>query len=120
MGYTLLYTNNMERTVQLYHMMPDLIKAILVESPDTHECFEDEENCILSSRNPDGIPVWKIFSFNFWTGADHPLGRPWTLSPEEVSRSNTIRLLYSAIAWNRRVCHSHSSHTITERSAHIL
>ena len=85
MGYTFLYTLNIERTVQLYHMMPELIKAIIMEGSDAHACFEDEQNCVLSGRNPDGIPAWKIFSFHFWTGSDNPLGRNWTLSPEDVS-----------------------------------
>lgn len=85
MGYTFLYTLNIERTVQLYHMMPELIKAVIVESSDARACFEDEQNCVLSGRNPDGIPAWKIFSFHFWAGSDNPLGRNWTLSPEDVS-----------------------------------
>jgi len=66
-------------------MIPDMVKAVIVESDDAFICFEDEENCILSSRNPDGIPAWKIFSLHFWTDAGNPLGRKWTLSPEEVS-----------------------------------
>lgn len=80
----------MERAIQLYHMMPDMVKAILVEPPDSHLCFEDDENCILSHRNPDGIPVWKIFSFSFWTHPDHPLGRKWTLSPEGKSTYQSL------------------------------
>ena len=64
----------MERTVQIYQIIPDLVKAILVEADDTFACFEDGDNCILSSQNPDGIPLWKIFSFHFWMGAEHPLG----------------------------------------------
>jgi hypothetical protein len=75
----------MERIIQLYHMIPDLVMAIIVESHETFTCFEDEENCILSSGNPHGIPAWKLFSFHFWPGSDNPLGRNWTLSPEDVN-----------------------------------
>jgi hypothetical protein len=84
MGYTFLYTNNMDRAVDIYQMMPDLVKMLIVQGEDAYGCFADEENCILSDRNPDGIPAWKIFSFNFWTGPESPLGRNWTLSPEDV------------------------------------
>lgn len=82
MGYTFLYANNMDRVIQLYHMMPSLVKSILTDGDDASKCFEDEENCILSAQNPDGIPAWKIFSFYFWIDPDNPLGRNWTLSPE--------------------------------------
>ena len=90
MGYTFLYAYNMERIVQIHHLIPDLIKAIIVESYDSFACFKDEENCILSGENPDGIPAWKLFSMHFWTGANNPLGANWTLSPEDVSRYTSI------------------------------
>jgi len=83
MEYTFLYAPNIERIVQIHHLIPDLVKAIIVESYDTFACFEDEENCILSGENPDGIPAWKLFSLHFWTGADNPLGSNWTFSPED-------------------------------------
>lgn len=67
-------------------MMPDLVKAVIVEASDSHVCFADEEYCIMSSLNPEGIPAWKIFSFHFWGFPDNPLGGNWTLSPENVSR----------------------------------
>jgi hypothetical protein len=85
MGYTFLFASSVEQTVQFYHMMPDLVKAIFMEPPDSNVCFEDEENCVLSARNPDGIPAWKIFSFHFWAFPANPLGHNWTLSPENVS-----------------------------------
>jgi hypothetical protein len=79
-------------TVQLYHMIPDLVKAVLVEPSDTYACFKDVENCVRSSQNPDGIPLWKLFSFHFWAGRAHPLGPNWTLSPEDVSHRSAIHL----------------------------
>jgi hypothetical protein len=74
----------MDRVIQLYHMMPNLVKSILTDGDDASKCFEDEENCILSAQNPDGIPAWKIFSFSFWRYSANPLGGNWTLSPEAV------------------------------------
>ena len=81
----------MERAVQIYYMIPDLVKIIITQSEDAYACFANK-NCILSDQNPDGIPAWKIFSFNFWTGPDSPLGRQWTLSPEDVSRCTSWTL----------------------------
>lgn len=75
----------MERTIQLYHMMPHLVKAIIVENEDAYKCFEDKENCVLSETNPDGIPAWKLFSFFFWPMQQNPLGSLWTLNPEKYT-----------------------------------
>jgi hypothetical protein len=84
LGYTYIYTPNNERTVQLYHVFRGLIKAIFIEEQDTNACFDDPK-CMLSEHNPSGIPIWKIFSFNWWTGAVGPLANKWTLNPEDVS-----------------------------------
>jgi hypothetical protein len=137
MGYTFLYTKHIEQTVQLYRMMPDLVKVLIMEGNEVFSCFKDEDNCILSPRNLDGIPVWKMLSFNFWTGPSNPLGRNWTLSPDLV-RATSLIFDYidfhgfstpwkdtpltptSAIAWNLRVCCSHLFHTLTENVVDTL
>ncbi|KAJ7740045.1 hypothetical protein DFH07DRAFT_751970 [Mycena maculata] len=82
LGYTYLYTQNNERTLQLYHIFRGLIKAIFIEEQETNACFNDPK-CVMSSRNPSGIPVWKMFNFNWWTGAVGPLANNWTLNPED-------------------------------------
>lgn len=66
--------------------MPHLITAIIVEQEYTFKCFEDKENCILSEINPDGIPAWKLFSFQFWPVISNPLGASWTLIPEDYNK----------------------------------
>ncbi|KAJ7291724.1 hypothetical protein C8J57DRAFT_1588283 [Mycena rebaudengoi] len=82
LGYTYIYSPNNERTLQLYHIFRGLVKAIFLDGGDTNACFKDAK-CILSPQNPSGIPVWKMFSFNWWTGAEGPLGHKWTLNPED-------------------------------------
>lgn len=84
MGYTFLYALNMERTVQLYQMFPHLVKVVLAEADEVEECFRNDEHCVLSGRNPDGIPAWKIFTMHWWTTENNPLGHKWTLNPEDV------------------------------------
>ncbi|KAJ7770987.1 hypothetical protein DFH07DRAFT_879501 [Mycena maculata] len=92
MGYTYLYgyngEKNMDRTIQLYQMFPDLVKAILVEDPVAYWCFSEGE-CVRSDYNPNGLPIWKIFSFSFWVQAAHPLGHDWTLSPEDYHKEHS-------------------------------
>ncbi|KAF7360328.1 hypothetical protein MVEN_00762300 [Mycena venus] len=82
LGYTYLYSPNNERTLQLYHVFRGLITAIFIEERETNACFNDPK-CVLSSSNPSGIPVWKMFSCNWWTGAVGPLKNNWTLNPED-------------------------------------
>ncbi|KAJ7683009.1 hypothetical protein B0H17DRAFT_942269 [Mycena rosella] len=84
LGYTFIYTPNNERSLQLYHVFRELIKALFIEETETNACFNDPK-CIMSPHNPSGIPVWKMFSFNWWTGAVGPLANNWTLNPEDVS-----------------------------------
>ena len=75
----------MDHTLQLYQMFPDLVLAIIAEGDEIETCWHDEDDCLLSERNPYGLPAWKLFAFHFWTSAAHPLGHNWTLSPEPVS-----------------------------------
>ncbi|KAF8187026.1 hypothetical protein K438DRAFT_1835497 [Mycena galopus ATCC 62051] len=82
LGYTYLYTPNNERTLQLYHVFRGLITAIFVEQKITNACL-DNPQCILSSSNPSGIPLWKFFNFYWWTGSVGPPRNKWTLSPED-------------------------------------
>jgi len=49
------------------------------------KCFENKCTCVKNGANPDGIPVWKIFSFYFWKEPNNPLGSRWTLAPEDYA-----------------------------------
>lgn len=60
MNYTILYSLNIDRAVQLYQTFPQLVKAIFLEPPDVWDCYRDEESCVQSERNPHGIPIWKV------------------------------------------------------------
>ncbi|KAJ7033664.1 hypothetical protein C8F04DRAFT_1210791 [Mycena alexandri] len=82
LGYTFIYTPNNERTIQLYHIFRGLVTAIFTEERDVNACFKDTE-CVQSSQNPSGIPLWKLFAWNWWTGAVGPLKNKWTLNPED-------------------------------------
>jgi hypothetical protein len=86
LNYTLIYTTSIEHTVLTYHMLQDLVVAVFWEPSSAHACFTDIAFCAKSDSNPLGIPVWKIFSFHFWTSPENPLGRQWTLSPENYTK----------------------------------
>lgn len=68
-----------------YQLFPDLVVAVLMEDAVVDECFSDGVNCVKTNHNPDGIPLWKMFSFFFWTTPNHPMGGRWTLAPENYT-----------------------------------
>ncbi|KAJ6597112.1 hypothetical protein DFH09DRAFT_112393 [Mycena vulgaris] len=82
-----IHSNN-ERTIQLHHIFRGLIKALFIEvasippAEATKPCFIDPK-CLLSPTNPNGIPVWKMFFFNWWPDAVGPLANNWTVNPED-------------------------------------
>lgn len=44
---------------------------------------DQEWQCTQAPDFPQGIPLWKMLGFLFWTASDiHPLGAQWTMSPE--------------------------------------
>ena len=79
-------------------MLPDLVRMIIMDDWEVFNCVDDIEDCVLTDKNPTGIPSWKLFTFNFWPHNAHPLGSPWNLSPEDYSgadHGNSSYLGYS-------------------------
>ncbi|KAJ8690374.1 hypothetical protein PTI98_011802 [Pleurotus ostreatus] len=81
MGYTTIYAPKNDELARTYRRFPDLVKAVILEGADSKRCFDDPK-CIKTPGHPLGVPVWKMFSFHFWTGADRSTWKSWTLSPE--------------------------------------
>ena len=79
-------------------MLPDLVRMIIMDDWEVFNCVDDIEDCVLTDKNPTGIPSWKLFTFIFWPHNAHPLGSPWNLSPEDYSgadHGNSSYLGYS-------------------------
>ncbi|KZT20785.1 glycosyltransferase family 18 protein [Neolentinus lepideus HHB14362 ss-1] len=91
MNYTFIYSKNNVELAAQYRQFPDLVKVIIIECEAAANCFSSSD-CIKSEHNPLGVPVWKLFSFHFWTGDCHPLGGAWTLSPENYPERTTNSL----------------------------
>ena len=85
MGYTYIYAWSNERVSQIYEMFPQFVKMVIMQEWDVFTCVQNVESCVLTDKNPTGIPPWKLFTFNFWPHNAHPLGPPWNLSPEDYS-----------------------------------
>ena len=66
----------------MFKLMHKLVK-IIIANPDWIFGCVGESVCVRNpTENPHGIPVWMMFSFDFWTFDSHPLGAGWTLDPE--------------------------------------
>ncbi|KAJ7758379.1 hypothetical protein B0H16DRAFT_1535994 [Mycena metata] len=94
LGYSYLYAINQAHTSQLYNIFREIVPLIIFNVPDDTTCFHDQE-CVLTKNRPHGIPAWKIFSFHFWDSPANPLGKKWTMSPENVKSSGNTYLGYS-------------------------
>ncbi|KAH7076325.1 hypothetical protein BKA62DRAFT_628481 [Auriculariales sp. MPI-PUGE-AT-0066] len=88
LGYTYLICDKREQMAPLYRIFPDQTVAVIAHPSWIPECMQDD-SCIKSHKHPEGIPLWKILSFEFWRGPWHPLGPNWTLSPEDLNNGNT-------------------------------
>lgn len=88
MGYSVLITGDIERTIQMYHIFHNFV-VMVVSEPDKTTAFWAHD-LVRSPTNPAGIPVWKLFEYQFWGQSINPLGPKWTLNPEDVS----IRFLF--------------------------
>ncbi|KAJ6471157.1 hypothetical protein C8R47DRAFT_988443 [Mycena vitilis] len=111
LGYSYLYSSSRD-IIQLYQMFRQLVSVIMVDATDSEDCFNDPD-CVLSEHKPHGIPAWKIFSFHFWDSPHNPLGRKWTLSPEDVKSEGNTYLGYSIESQCARptfIPHQHRPH----------
>ncbi|KAK6907327.1 hypothetical protein I203_101319 [Kwoniella mangroviensis CBS 8507] len=114
LNYTLLYTFESMDTLTLYQGLSDKVQTILWEGNQLDACvkrnstnWETYENdhtsgkfqnassislkrfgCIKTTDYQEGVPLEKSFTFHFWQGPANPLGRQFTLSPENYTLFN--------------------------------
>jgi len=81
LGYSYFFLSSNQQMVQLYQMFPDLVKVVFLEPSEVEDCRR-AEFCVLRPDYPEGVPLWKLFSFLFWQNQGHNLGPQWTLNPE--------------------------------------
>ncbi|KAJ7265868.1 hypothetical protein B0H12DRAFT_173853 [Mycena haematopus] len=82
LGYTVLYAESLREAVQVYRLLPDLVRIVIVDDWHSFMCWQDKHECLRTEQNPTGIPGYKLLSFYFWPFPRHPLGPRWILSPE--------------------------------------
>ncbi|KZP25595.1 hypothetical protein FIBSPDRAFT_1041421 [Athelia psychrophila] len=102
LGYTYLFAPTLSHTLHLYQTLPTLTAAIITDPWSITVCASKPgepdpanpltqgfartghfaDGCVRTPQSPAGIPLWKMLGFYFWPFPGHPLGMPWTLSPE--------------------------------------
>ncbi|KAJ7698993.1 hypothetical protein B0H17DRAFT_926941 [Mycena rosella] len=82
LDYTVINAQDVLEAAQLYRMVPDLVKMVIVNDEVLFACWKDTSQCRRTAQNPSGIPIYKMFSFYFWLFLNHPLGAKWVLLPK--------------------------------------
>lgn len=95
-----------------YSLFPAHVLALFLANDQVWDCYKSPD-CLEPSSNSSSmshdlpattlnplalIPLHKMFTLSFWTHPDHPLGAPFTLSPEDyrwLGRSENTYLGYS-------------------------
>jgi hypothetical protein len=105
LNYTRIYSYDVMDTLYIYQAIPDMVHMVIVGAPDMKACgarndtnfLESEtaaspgtwqtgtKGCVQKPGFDEGIPVWKMFAFHFWSGPASPLGGQWTLAPEDYA-----------------------------------
>ncbi|KAG9006570.1 hypothetical protein FRB94_000587 [Tulasnella sp. JGI-2019a] len=93
LGYSMLIPKDKMDIYSMWQEYHDQVQLIVWNRGEAMDCLFNT-SCVQA--NPDAplfapnathlnIPLWKIFNMHFWNGPDHPLGSPFTLSPEDYS-----------------------------------
>ncbi|KAG8980759.1 hypothetical protein FRB94_009793 [Tulasnella sp. JGI-2019a] len=93
LGYSMLIPNNRMELYSMWREYHEHVQLIVWNQGEAMDCLF---NISCVQANPDAplfapnathlnIPLWKIFSMHFWNNPKHPLGSPFTLSPEDYS-----------------------------------
>ncbi|WVQ79142.1 hypothetical protein IAT38_001237 [Cryptococcus sp. DSM 104549] len=110
LNYTLLYAFGPMDTLTLYQGLASRVALVIWEYTELQRCLHRNETsweeletplsrgtyqqdegrfgCIRREGYEDGVPLEKSFTLHFWEDARHPLGRRFTLAPEDYQSWN--------------------------------
>ena len=60
--YTYLFANQWRDAIFYHNLLPDLVVAVIMSPETMAGCWEDKFDCVKSSQNPNGLPLWKVSS----------------------------------------------------------
>jgi hypothetical protein len=105
LNYTLLYVLSDSEMLLIHQAIGDMIPVIFSQPSILEHCIErnntnyldidwrtgfppdwqrpGHHGCIKKQGFEDGIPLWKFLSWAWWESAMHPLGKTWTVGPED-------------------------------------
>ncbi|KAF8321311.1 hypothetical protein DL93DRAFT_1635375 [Clavulina sp. PMI_390] len=83
--YTFFFGGSADELQSIYQLLSTDILAIIMSDEHVYNCWDNPKTCVKSPQNPNGLPIWKLFTFHFWSDAPHPLGNLWTLAPEDYA-----------------------------------
>lgn len=102
--YTVLYALTDPEMSFLYQSIPELVSLLYVQPNTLDDCLARNNSnyldlnregdfptdwqkpgrhgCVKRPGYEEGIPVWKMMGWGWWEGPVHPLGRVWSVAPE--------------------------------------
>jgi hypothetical protein len=105
LNHTVLYAVTDTEMNFIHLSIPDLVKLLYVQPQTLEDCLKrDASNfldlkqqatfptdwqrpgrhgCVKKRGYEEGIPLWKMMEWIWWEGSNHPLGKVWTVGPED-------------------------------------
>jgi len=102
--YTVLYALTDPEMSFIYQSIPDLVSLLYVQPNTLDDCLARNNSnyldlrlegdfptdwqtpgrhgCVKRPGYEEGIPLWKMMGWGWWEGPVHPLGRVWSVAPE--------------------------------------
>ncbi|KIY43907.1 hypothetical protein FISHEDRAFT_52233 [Fistulina hepatica ATCC 64428] len=122
MHYSVLFAPTIDDIVDYWERYPDNVRVIIADGDQIIDCVA-QDWCLKNEANPGGIPLWRLFAFHFWAGPMHPLGRPWTLSPENFPVIYGNQAGHTYIGYSvERTCmeHTYTPAAMRPRQVYVL
>lgn len=103
LNYTILYAVSDVEMAFIYQSIPDMIPILLVQPGTIDRCIERNNSnyldldsagfrtdwqkpgrhgCVKREGYEEGVPLYKMLAWAWWEAAWHPMGRIWTVAPE--------------------------------------
>lgn len=64
LGYTVIHVEDLQEAVQVYRLLPNLVRIVIVDDWDSFLCWKDKQGCLRTEQNPTGIPGYKVRSLD--------------------------------------------------------
>ncbi|KAL7423893.1 hypothetical protein Q5752_001478 [Cryptotrichosporon argae] len=116
------WNHDMRKATELWRRHRHNVRTVVVDPEQASVCWDDsmadEQRCLKTATNEDGIEAWRLLSFWYWDDPGNPLGPAFTLSPSP--RNDNHFLSYSIEPTCRRLPYLPASSRANPPQAYLL